>query len=579
MLLGRPQPLARRQRVNTVRCLASQPSQAVVLLSRTSLRLDDNPALLAATSSGAAVTLAVCAEELPASAALSLAALQASVPGLRVLRGEPAPAVAALAAELRAATVYACAEPESLAAEELADVAAALSGASVQVCRLQHWAAEPASDNWREHLRLRGPPLPPQPAPSWVAAPPPPEPAAEVLLTEAGAAVALQAYLSEVPSPLLDAAAAADAVRAGTSFQVLFGGAIAHGLLSPRRIAACATEALDAHLLESPRAPAWRIAAGSALARRARQAVEAAERSSFHTTLALAPPTSSQVALPPGAMRRWWRWRGALLPYVHLPGPVGAPALMLVHGFGAYGEHWRRNLALADSADVFAPTMPGFGRSEKAALPYSQALWTDCLADFITEVIQGPTAVAGNSIGGFMSAELAGRHPELVTALVLVNSAGPLRGLGEPEAPPAPRTPPPALVINALTTGLLFFLERTVASTLRRCYPVRPDNSDGLEPEIFRAACDSGASAVFASAFYLPPPTALDALVRRFRGPTLVLQGARDPLNDAPSRAERLGAFCSNAEVVLLEGGHCACLQPCVSKALTRAPRPARRGA
>jgi len=378
-----------------------------------------------------------------------------------------------------------------------------------------------------------------------------------VLQTEEGSLGALNAYLSETPSPLLEAAAAADALRAGTSFQVLFGGAIALGLLSPRRIAAAAAEALDALLDESSRAPAWRIAAGAALARRARQAKEAAERSAFHTALALAPPTSSQVELPPGAVRRWWRWRGALLPYVHLPGPAGAPALMLVHGFGAYGEHWRRNLALSDSASVFAPTMPGFGRSEKAALPYSQSLWTDCLADFIREVVKGPTAVAGNSIGGFMSAELASRHPELVTALVLVNSAGPLRGLGQPEAPPAPRTPPPALVVNALTTGLLFFLERSVASTLRRCYPVRPDNSDGLEPEIFRAACDSGAAAVFASAFYLPPPTALDALVRRFGGPTLVLQGARDPLNDAPSRAERIGAFCSNAQVVLLEGGHC----------------------
>ena len=38
-----------------------------------------------------------------------------------------------------------------------------------------------------------------------------------------------------------------------------------------------------------------------------------------------------------------------------------APAVLLVHGFGAFGEHWRRNVQeLADSGyRVFAPTYPG----------------------------------------------------------------------------------------------------------------------------------------------------------------------------------------------------------------------------
>jgi pimeloyl-ACP methyl ester carboxylesterase len=57
----------------------------------------------------------------------------------------------------------------------------------------------------------------------------------------------------------------------------------------------------------------------------------------------------------------------------------GAPSLVLVHGFGAFGDQWRYNLApLADAGyRVFAPTLPGFGRSEKAALQYSQDAWRD----------------------------------------------------------------------------------------------------------------------------------------------------------------------------------------------------------
>jgi pimeloyl-ACP methyl ester carboxylesterase len=56
------------------------------------------------------------------------------------------------------------------------------------------------------------------------------------------------------------------------------------------------------------------------------------------------------------------------VPIVLLPSPLA----VLVHGFGAFGGQWRFNLApLAEAGyTVYAPTLPGFGRSEKAALQY-----------------------------------------------------------------------------------------------------------------------------------------------------------------------------------------------------------------
>ncbi len=46
-----------------------------------------------------------------------------------------------------------------------------------------------------------------------------------------------------------------------------------------------------------------------------------------------------------------------------LPGTErpGAPAVLLVHGFGAFGDQWRDNVeALAQAGfRVFAPTLPG----------------------------------------------------------------------------------------------------------------------------------------------------------------------------------------------------------------------------
>ncbi len=159
-----------------------------------------------------------------------------------------------------------------------------------------------------------------------------------------------------------------------------------------------------------------------------------------------------------------------------------------------------------------------------------------------------------------MAANLAGGYPELVTELILVNSAGPLTPNYDADAAakaPA-RAVPPAFLINALTAALLFYLERSITPTLRRCYPTNPDAADAwLAGEIFRAACDQGAPGVFGSVFYLPPPLPLNYLVQRFGKRTLVLQGALDPLNDAQGRAAQLGALCANARIRLLQAGHC----------------------
>ncbi len=60
------------------------------------------------------------------------------------------------------------------------------------------------------------------------------------------------------------------------------------------------------------------------------------------------------------------------------------------------------------------------------------------------------------------------------------------------------------------------------------------------------------------SVFYLPKPLPLNHLVRdKFQGPTLVLSGARDPLNDAGGRARQLKACCPKIDVVMVEAGHC----------------------
>ena len=354
-------------------------------------------------------------------------------------------------------------------------------------------------------------------------------------------------------------------------FPALFTRALGLGVISRRRIFDEAQKALDISNLEMPMPQGvvqkigWLLTSrGGALSRnrftrKALAATRNVEAADFHIGMA----AGRKAVSIEGATVHHWRWRGYLTDYLAAKTEntrTQAPAILLVHGFGAFSMHYRACVGeLAKRGyDVYAPTLPGYGRSEKPALAYGQDLWRDFIADFARDVIKRPVVVAGNSIGGFMAASLAADYPGYVLGLVLLNSAGQLsEGYTPAVVPPEPPTPN-ATFVAALSSTLFSFLERGVEEQLKRVYPVRPERADAwLANEISRAARDPGALGVFRSVFYLPKPRALNYLVNTFGGPTLVLQGAKDPLNNARKRAQEIERLCSNTEVVLLNAGHC----------------------
>ena len=356
-------------------------------------------------------------------------------------------------------------------------------------------------------------------------------------------------------------------------FPALFSRAMALGVVSRRRIYAEALELIEMYGGSGYDAPTgllnklgWLLtSSGGACAqsqkrRKAKAAAAAAEAGDFHAGLAREREGKNLH----GSTVRHWRWRGILTDYLiatpKTPLP-GAPAVLLVHGFGAFGEHWRDNVAAlaAKGFTVYAPTFPGYGRAEKPSVPYGQNLWSDFLSDFVLRVVRKPVVAAGNSIGGFIAASMAADSPGAVEALVLVNSAGLIKeGYTPPSEPPTPPSPP-LFIVEGVSRALFAFLQGDVTNQLRRVYPVVPSRADSwLGKEISRASADPGALGVFRSVFYLPKPRALNYLVSEaFKGPVLVLQGGKDPLNDARGRAKEMERLCRNAKVVLLDAGHC----------------------
>jgi len=86
--------------------------------------------------------------------------------------------------------------------------------------------------------------------------------------------------------------------------------------------------------------------------------------------------------------------------------------LLLIHGVGSQWQVWEPVLdALAARSEVVALDLPGFGDSPPLAAGQapSVAALTDALVDFLDELGWERPHVAGNSLGGWLSLELARR--------------------------------------------------------------------------------------------------------------------------------------------------------------------------
>lgn len=103
---------------------------------------------------------------------------------------------------------------------------------------------------------------------------------------------------------------------------------------------------------------------------------------------------------------------------------VGAgPPLVLAHGGAEDGRVWRPQLAaLADEFTVVAWDEPGAGRSSDVPAGFGLADYASCLAALIESLELGPVYLAGLSWGGTVVLELYRHRPDLVTALILIDT-------------------------------------------------------------------------------------------------------------------------------------------------------------
>ena len=114
----------------------------------------------------------------------------------------------------------------------------------------------------------------------------------------------------------------------------------------------------------------------------------------------------------------------------HTFGGHGSP-VVFIHGLGSSGYmEWRLNLEeLAAKHRVFAPDLPGYGRTDKPRVRYTIPYFARFIERYMDDRRIGSAVVVGASLGGRVALEVALDRPSLVRKLVLVNTLG----LGRPQ--------------------------------------------------------------------------------------------------------------------------------------------------
>ncbi|CAN6167774.1 unnamed protein product [Urochloa humidicola] len=332
--------------------------------------------------------------------------------------------------------------------------------------------------------------------------------------------------------------------RDGASFYTLFGPAIQLGVISRRKAYT------DTIQYEKDRNAGFLSPFGYSTPT-VKAAVDAISLMEWYWLLAL----KSQVSAEGNYPTRIWRWKGYIVQYTSV-GNEG-PAVLLVHGFGAFLDHFRDNIGnIADMGhQVWAITLVGFGKSEKPNVNYSELFWSELLRDFIIDVVREPVHLVGNSIGGYICAVAAGLWPSLAKSLVLLNSAGSV--VPNYSFVPLSEERRTSWLSRLQAQLLLLFLRSRVEGILKEYYPARTERVDKpLVDQIIRASYDPGAVTVLESVFNFNLSIPLNFLFDSFGGKILVIQGMKDPLTKSEAFVTMLREHCSKVQIRELNAGH-----------------------
>ena len=101
------------------------------------------------------------------------------------------------------------------------------------------------------------------------------------------------------------------------------------------------------------------------------------------------------------------------------------PPVIFIHGLSGCWQNWLEQIPLfARDHRVIGVDLPGFGHSDMPVEPISISGYADAIDELMEKLDIDAARIVGNSMGGFIGAEMAIEHPARIERLVLVAAAG-----------------------------------------------------------------------------------------------------------------------------------------------------------
>ena len=237
--------------------------------------------------------------------------------------------------------------------------------------------------------------------------------------------------------------------------------------------------------------------------------------------------------------------------------PTGPP-LVLIHGLSSNWQAWIQNIpSLARHRRVIALDLPGFGHSPMPPDGITIAGYGRIVAEVCDALGVERAAIAGNSMGGFIGAEMAIEMPERVAALILVSAAA---FWGEKR-----RAKPQLAVAQSASALLAWFAARADRSVhrprLRRFAlfqgGIRRDLPADLAGELVSGAGTEG----FLDALGELAGYSVRDRMPEIACPTLVVWGRRDPLVSVRDADEYVRLIPDARKEIFADSGHVAMVE------------------
>uniref|UniRef100_A0A0D9X0P8 AB hydrolase-1 domain-containing protein n=1 Tax=Leersia perrieri TaxID=77586 RepID=A0A0D9X0P8_9ORYZ len=321
----------------------------------------------------------------------------------------------------------------------------------------------------------------------------------------------------------------------------------------------------------------WRRRAGLSLSFSSGNAARARTRARLRveaSSMAEADPVEERLPAAPDAplepqpqvLTSMWNWKGYNIRYQYAG--TSGPALVLIHGFGANSDHWRKNIpVLALKNRVYAIDLIGYGYSDKpnprelGESFYTFETWGEQLNTFCTEVVKSEAFFICNSIGGLVGLQAAVMDPQKCEGIFLLNIS--LRMLHISKQPwfGKPFIKSFQSLLRNTVIGRLFFnavaTPGSVKNILCQCYHDTSAVTDELVQFILQPGLNPGAVDVFLEFICYSGGPLPEELLPEVKCPVLVAWGEKDPWE--PVELGRAYASFDTVEdfVVLPNVGHC----------------------